>query len=467
MLFINPPYQQTVAGVAQTTVGPPMGLAYLAGALREAGEVVHVLDANALGLTPAATIREALGHAPQVVGLTATTPTIHLAHEIARGLRHGGFEGPIAVGGPHATALPERTLAEFSAFTVAVAGEAEPRIAAIVRLLRERGDPAQVDGIAWRDGTRILSRPLEGGSPDPDTLAPPARDLLPTSRYRCPDGKHATTVVATRGCPAPCTYCAVPAHFGRTLRRRDPVAVVAEIGEQVTAEGVRWVNFIDDTFTWDADWVAAICDAMDAYGLSGRIRWQCLTRVDRVNPEMLRRMRQAGCHRIEMGVECASAEGLRALRKKIDRPTTLQAFRWAREAGLETLAFAMLNVPGETLADIDDTSRLLRELDADWIQLSYCTPYPGTRLYEDAVREGRLRTSDWRRFRFLREPVLDNGVLTPEEVRRAHRKVLREFWLRPTPVARLARRLAKEPDARWTTVRAGLHGLARLVRDEA
>ena len=369
-LLVNPPYQQNVSSVAQTTVGPPMGLAYLAGALDHSGHPVTVLDANALGLSVEATVREAWARAPAVVGLTATTATIDLAARIALDLRHAGFEGPILVGGPHPTALPLETLRDYPAFSVAVAGEAEGRIGPLVDALEKGEGLDEIAGLVYRDPDGELHETGPASDhPEPDTLAPPARHLLPLDRYFCPDGRDAMSVIANRGCPAPCTYCLVPQHFGHRIRRRDPAAVADEIAELHATYGTRWINFIDDTFTWDADWVYAICNAFEVRDLPRRIQWQCLTRVDGVTPALLQRMRRAGCARIEMGIECASPEGIRMLRKRIDEHQVLNAFAWSRAVGLETLAFAMV-IPGWQYGLVTTATKLYRFCCVNFLRLN-------------------------------------------------------------------------------------------------
>ncbi len=464
IVLVNPNYQSEIRSVAQTSVGPPMGLAYLAGELRRSGREVRIVDANACGTDKAEAIREIGSLQPTVVGITATTATIHMADDLARGLRGSGYDVPVLVGGAHPTALPADTLREFGSFTAAVAGEAEGRISAVVDGVLGGGLDG-IPGVAFRDGRHIRWNEGIPEPPDVDALAPPARNLLPDHRYTCPDGGRAATVIANRGCPAPCTYCLVPHHFGRKIRRRTPDTVVDEMSALVE-DGATWINFIDDTFTWDPEWVEAVCEAIRQRGLVRWMRWQCLTRVDRVEPGMLAAMKRAGCGRIEMGIECASEDGLRALRKKIDRRQVVKAFDAARQAGLETLAFAMLNVPGETLKDIAATGDLLIRIDPDWLQLSYCTPYPGTPLWTQALEQGRLRTRDWREYRFLRRPVLDNGVLTEDEVIRARRRLLRRFWLRPRSVWRVSRRLVGSRGARWTTLKAAAGGLRQLFGDD-
>jgi len=440
-----------------------MGLAYLAAVLQADGMDVAIVDANALGLSPQECAEQALRLEPDICGFTASTPTVHLCADIGRRLRAGGFTGHLVVGGPHPTALASECVREFG-FDVAVKGEGEGRVVDIVSRLRAGDSLETIPGLAFKTACGVVDTGPIPAPPDLDTLPRPARALLPMTRYRGPDGPNATTVIASRGCSAPCTYCAVPAHFGHRIRRRDPADVVAEVAELNADWGTTWVNFIDDTFTWNERWVREVCDQFDEAGLSNRVRWQCLTRVDRVSEELLRRMKRSGCARIELGIECASPTGRSALRKGIHDGQILEAFGWARAAGLETLAFAMVNVPDETLADIDATAALIDEVDPDYLQLSYCTPYPGTPLYDWAKAEERLRSEDWRDYRFLRFPVLDNGVLSVAEVERSHTRFMRRFWLRPKRLLRIGRRLLVQPDARRAVLAAGLNATGRLVR---
>ncbi len=453
IVLINPNYQRSIEAIAQTTVGPPMGLAYLAGALRAADIPVRIVDANALRLGAAETIARSRWHGAALIGLTATTPTLDACYELSRGFRLVGYEGPIVIGGPHPTALPEQTLLNEHTLTAVSLGESERTIVDMARALDEGRPLAEVPGLVVRQGDEFVRTPARTDRPNIDDLAPPARDMLPLEAYLSPDGSSTMTVIASRGCPAPCSYCAVPQHFGRNLRRRDPVQVADEIQGLVEDYGTRWIDFIDDTFTWNRRWVFALCEALRERDLHKKIKWLCLTRVDRVDLELLQTMQAAGCRRIEMGIECASPEGLEALQKGIDEQQVVEAFKIARKAGMETLAFAMVNVPGETLADIAKTHKLLAKAQPDFLQLTFCTPYPGTRLYDEALANGRLRTKDFKDFRFLRKVVLDNGVLTSAQVREAHKRLQRSFWLNPLTVLRMSKRALTESGARMATLR--------------
>ena len=469
LVLVNPPFQARIRRIAQTSVGPPLGLAYVAAAARRAGHEAVIVDANALGMSLEQATEAALAARPDVLGVTAVTPTLPLAGAIATRTKALRPDLPVVLGGPHGTALPGRTLDEVPALDVIARGEAEETIAPLLERLGAGGMREPLAGVAFRGPDGGL---IDGGVAVPvadlDGLAPPARDLLPMHRYRCPDSDAFTTLLAMRGCPYPCVYCAVPSVAGRRMRYRDPEAVAAEMDDAARRWGTRFFSFVDDTFTTSPAWVQRFTDAVVARGLPGRARWICLTRADLVERPLLARMKAAGCVRVEMGIESGSAAGMAFLGKRLDPGAVPRAFRDARAVGLSTMGFVILNVPGETPADVQQTLALAREADPDYLQLSFLTPYPGTPLWDEARRRGWIRTEDWAEYRFLNAAVLAPDGRAEAEVTAQGAAFQRAFYLRPRTALKLGR-LLLDGTSEWRpllrTVLAGLG--AALRRGEA
>ncbi len=463
--LVNPNFQRRIRRIAQTTVGPPLGLAYLAATARVAGHEVRIVDANALALTLARTAEEACRGSPDVVGVTATTATVRLAGAVCEAVKARAPGILTVVGGPHTTFLPERTLREEPSVDVVARGEAEHSFLAFLQALAQGGIAAArgVAGFAFRNPDGSVH---DTGMPPPvadlDALPWPARDLLPMDRYRCTDSDSFTTLLAMRGCPCACIYCAVPAFFGRAMRCRDPARVVAEMEEVHRHDGVEFFSFVDDTFTSRPQWVLDFCDRVVATGLHRRARWICLTRPDMVTEDLLVRMRRAGCVRVELGIESASDRGRRFLRKGLTEDGILQAFRAARRAGMSTMAFVILNIPGETEDDIRRTRDLVLRVAPDYLQVSFLTPYPGTPLRDLAEPEGWVATDDWSQYSFLNDTVLAHGTMPPREVRRWHRRIVRGFYLRPRMLFNLARLILTGTARFRPLVRTVFAGLADL-----
>lgn len=482
LVLINPNFQHRVRRVAQTTIGPPLGLAYLAAAVRQAGHHVGIIDANALMLDEDEAADRACADGPDVVGITATTPTIGLAGRIAAAIKRRCPGVVVLVGGPHGTALPGPTLDAHPAIDGVARGEGERSLPALLGLLGASGavssegvrgvlGPHRVDakavppGFALRldDGGR-LDTGIAPPHPDLDVLPLPARDLLPMSRYRCTDSDRFSTLLAVRGCPCTCVYCSVPAMFGRAVRYRSARLVAAEMAEVHQRFGVTFFSFVDDTFTTDRDWVLDFCGHVKALGLPGRVRWICLTRADMVDRALLQAMRQAGCVRVEMGIETGSEVGRKFLRKGLSEQAVLDGFRAARQAGLSTMGFAILNIPGETTEDIERTADLVRRADPDYLQVSFLTPYPGTRLREEAERNGWVLSDDWDRYSFLNDVLLKNERFSSAEMHRIYLDFLRRFYYRPRTVWKLSRLVLRGTASPLPLVRTVATGLwATLV----
>ena len=461
--LVNLPFQGRIASVAQTSVGPPMGLAYLGAVLRDAGHRVHLVDANVARIPLEQLADRIAALSPAVVGLTAATPSIDLAGEFARLLK-ARCATKVAVGGPHTSALPLRTLREFPELDVTVTGEGEPIVDALVRALAGDGALSDVPSIAWRSPTGPVLNDAASAPGDLDNLPFPLRDPLPNRAYRTIDARPMTCMIAMRGCPAGCVYCNVPGLAGKGMRRRSPANIVAEIEEVYRRWGVGFVSFLDDTFSTSRPWTEALCDALVAARLPGRVAWSCLTRPDMVDEDLLRTMRKAGMVRVEFGIESGAPRILELLGKGVGLPRIREAFAAARRQGLVTLGFAMINAPSERPEEMEQTAQEVLRIDPDFLQLSFCTPYPGTWLWDHCQEHDLVTSERWSDFRFLRTPLIRNEHLCAEEVVAAHRSILRRFYGRPRKALALARYGISSPRVARSLGRTAVEALVHLAR---
>jgi len=464
VLLVNPNYQQHISAVAQTTVGPPLGLGYLAASLEEQGNRVEILDANAESLSLKSTVERIREARPDLVGLTAVTPTIELCHEIARGVKASLPGKKCVVGGSHPSALPRRTLAAFPSFDCLVKGEGERTLVEIVERLQDWDALEEVQGLCFRRSNgQIVEKEGRPPATDLDGLPPPARHLLPNHLYRNPESDRFTGVIAMRGCPGTCGYCSVHNVFGRGIRQRTPEKVAEEVAECHQRFGARFLSFMDDTFSWDREWVLSLCREMEKRSIPNHLKWICLTRVDTVDRDLLGIMKRAGCHRVEFGIESGSQRILDCMNKRIRVEQIREAFRAARDIGLSTFGFVMLNFPGEDRTSLRETRRLVLDVDPDFIQVSFATPYPGTRLYDDCREQGLLRTERWAEYVFLRNPVIRNPNLTPEEIQGESRRLQRAFYLRPSYIVKTFLRTVRSGGSLSGLFSAGVNTLGKIL----
>lgn len=444
VLLINPPRENELLGNNPAIVdeergyNPPLGLLYLAGYLEQfTDHQVEVLDAQVEELSYDALQAEIRRRRPDLVGLTAMTFTLLDVIKTARLVKAVNPATPVVLGGPHVHLYPEETLA-IPEVDYLVLGEGE---AAFAELLERIGDPAalaQVQGIAFRANGRTTItdiRPLED---DLDRLPFPARHLTPYQKYSSVIARRApiTTMFTSRGCPYQCIFCDRP-HLGKKFRARSAKNVVDEM-EECIAMGIREFLVYDDTFTIQRQRVLDVCDEIIRRKLD--IGWDIRARVNTVDAEMLRRLRQARCERIHYGVEAGTDRVLKILQKGITLEQARQAFQETKRAGISTLAYFMLGAPTETREDILQTISFARELDPDFVHITIVTPFPGTKLYSMGLQQGRFTHDFWSEF--AANPTADfqpqywEEHLTREELQELVTYAYKSFYGRPGYILR-------------------------------
>lgn len=371
VLLINPAYPLS------ETPSPPLGLAYLAGALEAAGATVEILD---LVVMPnnAATIAETIeAFRPDAVGVTAVTMTAENAFGIIREVKQAAPEVLTMMGGPHATFTTAETLAAVPELDVIVRGEGEQTLLDLLAEGRRTGRWKVIPGLAFRDGGSLHETPWRTPIDDLNDLPGPARHGLPLGRYRTLG--MPVSVTTSRGCPFQCAFCVGRRMVGARVRYRKPPRVVDEI-ENLASLGFRQINVADDLFTANPRHCRAICDDIIRRGLN--IRWSSFARVDTVSVELLTRMRAAGCHAVSFGMESGNQAILKRVRKRITLAQAEAAVAMCRQAGMEAHASFILGLPGETPKTLDQTMAFARRLRDQGLSYGFhlLAPFPGTAI---------------------------------------------------------------------------------------
>jgi radical SAM superfamily enzyme YgiQ (UPF0313 family) len=450
------------AGAASTE--PSFGLVCLAAAAEKAGAKVALVEASARNMSVEQAARAILGMSPDIVGISATTAGIAAAGELAARLKKQMPSVTTLAGGCHATALPARTLEEFPAFDMAVVGEGEDTLLEIIESFRETGSVGQrIPGTALRKAGGVLANPPRPYILDMDRLPMPAWHLIdgfPRSfrpsparvkRWPC------ASVVLSRGCPNRCTFCDRSV-FGDVCRSYSPEYAVRMIEDLKSRYGVREVLVEDDTFVIRRETVREFCRLL--IERRARISWSCLGRANLVDPELLSLMRKAGCWHISYGIESGDPGILRSVNKNLDLAQVQRALLWSREAGLRTKGFFMVGFPGETEATLEATRRAAGTLPMDDISVMQLTPFPGSAIYESALKFGRF-DMDWRKMNTLNTVFLPNG-LSEARLKKATADTLRAFYSRPDVLIRLAFHAAGNPRLALFLAR-GLGSLLRVT----
>jgi anaerobic magnesium-protoporphyrin IX monomethyl ester cyclase len=409
---------------------PSLGIAWLAAVLEKDGHQVKILDAHAERLPLEAIPQWVKEHGPfDLVGLTATTPLISNALEIARDLKSRFPATLVVLGGVHPTVLPAESLAE-PAVDLVVRGEGEETI----REIAAETPWDKIAGISYRQDGAVVHNPDRKLIDDLDTLPFPAYHLLPMHRYRPAAGAAkrlpATSVLATRGCPGRCSFCY--RIYGNRLRCRSGLNLALEVKLLQDRYGIKEICFYDDTFTAVRREVRAFCHAIQDMNLD--LTWSCFSRVDTFDADTFRLMKATGCHQVMYGVETYNREILKNINKKVDPDAVAGVIKATQEIGIDVRAAFMLGNPGETEATMEENCRYAIRLNPDLALFNITTPYPGTEMFKWADDNHYLLTKNWEDYD-LSKPVMELPTVSAAKVMEYYRKSHRRFLLRPSYIS--------------------------------
>jgi radical SAM superfamily enzyme YgiQ (UPF0313 family) len=325
--------------------------------------------------------------------------------------------------------FPQEILEEGT-FDLAIRDEMEFTVLELIRALNGKKSLSQVEGVSFKSEGRIIHNATRPFVKNLDVLPFPAFHLLDMEKYvtfgsstslffpNLPETSSVPyfCIYSSRGCPFNCVYCAHPIAFG-PWRAMSPQKTVDEIEFLVNNYGVKAIRFLDQEFSLDIDRAIKICDEIINRGLN--IHWVCETRADRITRDLVRKMKKAGCVRVEMGVETGDPELLRSFGKSgLTFDAIEKAFRITREEELPNCAYIMVGLPGETWTTVEKTRSLIKRIKPYYLSIQIATPLPGTPFYDMAQKMGWLISDDWSDFTMF-DPVISYPNFSMEDMRKA------------------------------------------------
>ncbi|MFH2138245.1 MAG: radical SAM protein [Candidatus Omnitrophota bacterium] len=403
ILLIQPPwYRLFGSGV---TVKIPLGLCYMSAVLNKNGLDASVYDAefasgestnlSIFGMTKnidsyldknkdlnmpvwknvEKKIRE---YNPDAVGISVKTPTLRSGLNIAKICKKINPQMSVIMGGVHASCLPKQTVS-FSEVDFVVIGEGEYTLVDLIKRLNSGADINDCPGIAYKNknGEVVINSPRKLIA-NLDELPVPDRDnLLDKNEY--PKDSYGE-IFTGRGCPYSCIFCASKSIWGQKTRHRTSEKVVEEIELVHRKYGTGYFCIEDDTFMMDKKKMNEFCDLLIKKKLP--IKWDCETRVNLVTEEALKKIKDAGCVLLNVGVESGSDETLKKIKKGITVNQIEKAFKLIRRAKIPVSAFIMIGFPWEKKEDMIRTVDFAQSLSPQRLVLSVVTPYPGIELFD-------------------------------------------------------------------------------------
>lgn len=428
VLLINPPDTASKYKFIGL-VTPPLGIAYIAAVLEENGVNVKIIDGSALEMSWEELEKEISKYSPDIIAVTAVTPTIDQALRTARIAKKTCNDAYVVMGGYHPT-FTYTELLKNDFVDIVVCGEGEYTMLELAEAIESGKDLRKVKGIATKD-FKTPPRPI---IEDLDEIPFPARHLLPMDKYKILNSKLPVgTLISGRGCPFKCSFCASAALHGPKLRLRSAENIVDEMEHLMADHNADMIAFMDDTFTVNKKRVEEICSDMKKRSLD--VYWGCTARVDTLSRNILEKMKDAGCITLFVGVESADQQRLDDLNKQTTVERIRKTFELTRELDVRTVASAVLGMPGDNRQSIKNTINFVKSLNPSYAIFSLATPYPGTRFYMKAREENLIKITDWSKYSLM-NPVLETVDCSLDELKNLQRKAFREFYLRPGYILR-------------------------------
>lgn len=365
---------------------PPLGVLYLASVLKQNGfKDVKVFDGQ-LYRNPARAFKELFREfMPDILGITALTPTLHRAYalaEIAREIKKDTF---IVFGGTHCSLYPDELLLSGIPDAI-VLGEGEYSFLKLVQEYDAGKISGNIEGVLFKnnpDGVKKNSLHIM----DLDSLPFPDRTLVPRDAYYIVVDKpvEATSMLTSRGCPFKCAFCKP---VRKIFVQRSPQNIADEL-EACKEMGFGIVNFVDDTFNVNKKNVIEICREIVKRNIG--INFTFMARVDTFDEESAEALREAGCSRIQFGIEAGTDRVLKLMEKGFTISSARRALDISKKYGFITVAFYIIGYPGETIDEMQETIKFSIETEPDYVQYLPLSVQPGTPLYESALFSGMIK----------------------------------------------------------------------------
>jgi len=439
ILLLNPPFTDYGGLEGHGGKALPLNLAYLAGYLRgkRPDVEIKVLDCEALRLTYPKIKEQIEEIKPDLIGITTPTPAFTQVLEICRIIKEISNKIIVVIGGPHPTALAEDTIREKN-IDIAVIGEGEITFTELIEAIDKNKSLNEVKGIIFKDkNNNIVQTSKREFIENLDLLPFPARDLFPLDLYFPPPTKRVSNkksgnMITSRGCCYQCTYCMASFIWQRRVRFTSIKRVVDEIEECINKYGIGEFNFHDELFTINKERTIEFCKEVKKRNLD--IAWVCMCRVDFVDKEVLREMKEAGCKKIMFGFESGDQGILDHMKKTVKVERAYDAVKLTKKAGIKTAGNFMFGNIGETEETIKKSIDMAKKLNPDTIAFFIASPYPGTEFYQEAKKLGYFRPDfEWKDFTLVsnNKPPLNLPGLPAERLLYLQKKAYRKYYLRP------------------------------------
>ena len=410
-------------------VAPPIGLAQVAACLQQHNIDVSILDCNALEIgwgDMDSQIREAK---PHVIGATCHTPFFYDSIRTMQLAKKINPKFITVLGGPHVTYTVEETLSNYDCVDFIVRNEGDAVFPQLIHAISNNQPLARVKGIAYREAGKIILTP-QAPLVDVNQLPIPAYHLLPMQTYRFPVFGDFVSVTTSRGCAHQCLFCSEWNFWGARWRPRDVKLILEEIDLLINRYQISSIWFGDDCFNVDGDRIEQLCTEILRRNL--KFNWYFQGRADMIvrHQRLLPLMRKAGNQMIQIGIEAATDEELVTLNKRLKQNQVKQAVTLLKEYDIVVQGMMIIGTRSDSPKSIMQKVRTMKWLDIDFPVFTFFTPFPGSKLYQEASANGWLETEDYSLYD-MAHPIMSTEFLSLPELRHWYAWCYKSYFFDP------------------------------------
>lgn len=360
-----------------------LGLAYIAAFARTQHKNLSfkVLDTRVAGRKE---IREFFNSRFDLVGITVFSPVYHEVRSVFQRLKKIDPRVPVCLGGPYVTTIMQEIFIETPA-EYAIYGEGEYTYSQLISYLKGEERIESINGLMYRNhSNEIITNQPRKRIKDLDQLPVPAYDIFPMEKYPI----H--RLVTSRGCLYSCAWCNSSSIWENGYYAMSPQKMIAESEYLLKNYGKKTIVFGDNTFNSDLKRLVSFCDLVLEQKLN--IFWSASVRADNITPEVARKMRQAGCYNVSVGVESANNRILEKIGKKTTIEKISKGIQTLKDAGIEIMAQYVIGSPFDTLATVKESVDYARSSGCDYTNFYMVLPFKGTDQWNYVKEHGTLYT---------------------------------------------------------------------------
>lgn len=424
---------------------PSIGIGYLLKALSGVEGVRPVfVDCQLKRMDGNALLQHLKELHPLIVGFQVFSIDYHRFKELLPLLRAILPDTVFIAGGPHVSGLPDVTLLSNPDLDFVIKGEGEKALSKIAQYLIAgtlEANLSKIPNLIYRSNGKCIHNPINWV--DVDDWGSPAWELMRPDRYPpfqhggSHKGKRVAPVLTSRGCPFPCTYCAGHLLTGKKIRLRNIQSVVDELVFLNSTYGIDEFLIEDENFTFYKEHALAFMNEVQQRGLRCFFSFPNGLRMDKLDEEIIRSLREIGTYRVNVGIESGSEKTLQRVKKQWDFDVCIKTIKRLKRHGIEVRGFFILGFPEETLEDMHKTVQFALRCGVDTAYFQNFLPLPGTESFNDLIAKGELSLEDFNWDTFSsgvgQYPYSPQGI-SSAELRRSIRLAYLRFYLRPRQI---------------------------------